>query len=214
MRPQEDVRTALLKTLQRHRRSVSLPSRWQSRRQFDDLAARFLDALAAAKGEGHYVSTWAEALARLGDVLSEVGARQAVVNQEPPLDTVDFPALWPQVTWYQVGKDEGDLRAFCAQADVGISGAAAALAETGSVVVESGPGRSRLATLLPPVHVALVSVHLLTADLFTWLARRSSGWPASLTIISGPSKTADIEQTLAVGVHGPKRFVVILYGEE
>ncbi|MDQ7030580.1 MAG: lactate utilization protein [Ardenticatenia bacterium] len=105
----------------------------------------------------------------------------------------------------------GDVRAFAASADVGVSGVEAALAETGTVVVRSGPGRSRLATLLPPVHVAFVPFKRLTVDLFTWLGRRPDPMPANLVFISGPSKTADIEQTLAVGVHGPVRFIVVLY---
>ena len=110
-----------------------------------------------------------------------------------------------------MGETEGDLRAFCAEADAGLSGAGAALAETGSIIISSGPTNSRLATLLPPVHLALVPTSCLTADLFTWLAARRGEWPAALTMISGPSKTSDIEQTLITGVHGPKRFIVILY---
>ena len=79
------------------------------------------------------------------------------------------------------------------------------------MVVSSGRGRSRLTSLLPPVHLALVPTSSLTTDIFTWTAARQGQLPASLTLISGPSKTADIEQTMAVGVHGPKRFIVVLY---
>ena len=153
------------------------------------------------------------ALDRLGELLGSLGARQVVVNDEPPFCDLDLAARWPQIEWHTVGRTAGDLRAFCAAADVGLSSADAALAETGSLVVSSGPGRSRLATLLPPVHIALVPVSRLTADLFTWTAARQGSQPANQTIISGPSKTADIEQTMAIGVHGPKRFVVILYEE-
>ena len=78
------------------------------------------------------------------------------------------------------------------------------------MVLDSGLGRSRLATLLPPVHVALVYHHQLQPDIFTWTAGRDEAWPANVVLVSGPSKTADIEQTLTVGVHGPKRFIVLL----
>ncbi|MEZ4767250.1 MAG: LUD domain-containing protein [Caldilineales bacterium] len=81
------------------------------------------------------------------------------------------------------------------------------------MLVTSGPGRSRLVPLLPPVHIALAPTSRLTSDLFTWTAQRGGDVPSNLTLITGPSKTADIEQTLAIGVHGPKRFIVILYDD-
>ena len=87
----------------------------------------------------------------------------------------------------------------------------AALAETGSLVVTSGAGKSRMATLLPPVHIAMLPESCLHMDLFTWTAAREGPLPANLTLISGPSKTADIEQTMAVGVHGPRRLIAIVY---
>lgn len=184
---------------------------WPTSRRYDDLAAQFAEALAAAHGETMREDSLEAALDRLGTLLGELGVRRAVVNDEPPLDALDLPARWPEVDWHIVGRTAGDLRAACAAADVGLSGADAALAETGSIVVGSGPGRSRLATLLPPVHVALVSEARLTTDLFTWTAARQGALPACQTVISGPSKTADIEQTLTVGMHGPKRLIVILY---
>jgi L-lactate dehydrogenase complex protein LldG len=111
------------------------------------------------------------------------------------------------------GGSEEAWRDFCAGADAGLTAVDAALAETGSLVVSSGPGRSRMVSLLPPVHIALVPASSLTPDLFTWTAARGQAVPAALTLISGPSKTADIEQTLAIGVHGPKRLIVILVEE-
>jgi L-lactate dehydrogenase complex protein LldG len=96
---------------------------------------------------------------------------------------------------------------------VGLTSAEAAFAETGSIVVSSGPTRSRMVSLLPPIHIALVPTSKLTADIFTWAATRQGDLPANTVFISGPSKTADIEMTLVKGVHGPKRFIVILYGD-
>ncbi len=134
-----------------------------------------------------------------------------MANAEPLLLELDLPQRYPEIEWHIVGQTGEDLRAFCTSADVGLSSADAALAETGTVVISSGPGRSRLATLLPPVHIALVPTTCLTTDIFTWTAARQGALPSALTLITGPSKTADIEQTLAIGVHGPKRFMVILY---
>jgi L-lactate dehydrogenase complex protein LldG len=86
------------------------------------------------------------------------------------------------------------------------------IAETGGLLLAPGPCEPRLLSLVPPVHIAL-----LRADrIFDTLCRavRELGWtgglPANALVVSGPSKTADIEQTLAYGVHGPKRLVVVL----
>lgn len=231
-----DAREEILARLRDKERPVESPAAWSSRRRFDDLAERFLQALTAAKGEVYRVASLEEAATHLDTLLTQLQARRVVANNEPPLTTLNLPARWPGIEWYIAGFSPGDdelsashdrppvtgrmtadWRAFCATADVGLSGAAAALAETGSIIVSSGPGRSRLATLLPPIHIALVAESCLTADLFTWIAaRHTSGerqFPASLNLISGPSKTADIEQTMAIGVHGPRRLIAVLYGE-
>lgn len=205
----EEILTALRG---KERGGSSAPAPWRSRQQFDDLAARFTETLTGLNGEVIRAASADEALDRLGDVLHGLGAARVVANDEPPLAGVDLAARWPGITWHVVGRTEGDLRTFCANADAGVTGADVALAETGSVIISSGPGRGRMASLLPPVHIALVAAERLTSDILTWAAARSGDLPANLTVISGPSKTADIEQTLAIGMHGPKRMIVILYG--
>lgn len=207
------ARDDILGRLRAASRSEAHPPAWRSLRRFDDLAGRFETSLVKAHGEALRAADPDEALDKLDRLLKELDAERVVVNDEPPLSGLDLAARWPGIEWRVVGRTGGDLRAFCAAADVGLSGASAALAETGSLVVESGPGRSRLATLLPPVHIALVSTACLTADLFSWAETRRGDVPACLTLISGPSKTADIEQTLTIGAHGPVRFIAILYGD-
>ncbi len=190
-----------------------MPPPWQSRRDFPDLAARFVQALTAVKGEVHQADSLAAAYDLTNQLLRQMEAEKVVLNDERPLH--NLPRL-PHITYHQVGQEEAALRDFCARADAGLTSADAALAETGTIVLTSGPGKSRLASLLPPVHMALVPTAVLTTDLFTWTAsfnrqRLPQSPPTNLNFISGPSKTADIEQIMAVGVHGPKRFIVILY---
>jgi L-lactate dehydrogenase complex protein LldG len=185
-----------------------MPEPWQSQRRFVDLAARFEQALTAAKGEVFRVDSLAAAHEVTNQLLRQMEAEKVVLNGERSL--TNLPHL-PHITYHFVGGEDDDLRDFCATADAGLSSADAALAETGTIVLTSGPGKSRLATLLPPVHIALVPTAVLTSDLFTWTQSHNRQLPANLNFVSGPSKTADIEQTMAVGVHGPKRFVVILY---
>jgi L-lactate dehydrogenase complex protein LldG len=212
----------ILRRLREQERGTARVPAWRSRRRFDDLAERFMEALAAGGGEVTRVAGLAEAAARLDELFAELGARRVIANCEPLVMALDPRRRWPGITWQVAGEPAGEatgssedqLQAFCAAADAGLTGVDAALAETGSLVVSSGSGRSRMVSLLPPVHIALVPVSSLTTDLFTWTAIRGQAMPASVTLVSGPSKTADIEQTLAVGVHGPKRLAVILVEDE
>lgn len=93
---------------------------------------------------------------------------------------------------------------------VGITGADALLAGTGSLVVCSGAGKPRATSLLPDIHIAIVKASQMVADFETWSAQqKSSGHsayraPANTIVISGPSKTADIAQELIKGAHGPR----------
>ncbi|NPA91448.1 MAG: hypothetical protein GXO55_08375 [Chloroflexi bacterium] len=210
-----DAREIILARLRAQQRDEPHPPAWRSRRHFPDLIARFGQALEEVGGEFLRVANWEGAWEALGKVLDDVGAKRVVVNPDPPLDRFDVAARWPTVEWHVVGRD-GDVRSFAREADVGVSSAVAALAETGTVIVASGPAHSRLAVLLPPVHVVLLPASRVTVDLFTWVAQwrgASSPLPSSVTLITGPSKTADIEQTLATGVHGPGRLIVVLVEE-
>ena len=104
-----------------------------------------------------------------------------------------------------------------AEAAIGITGVDYAIAETGSVVVMPRPGLSRLVSLLPPVHVALVrSQEVLESleDVFIlWRLAYYQGdgdMGSYMNFITGPSRTADIEQKMVVGVHGPREAHMVL----
>lgn len=189
----------------------TLPSPWPPQPTFTDLVSPFSVSLRAAGGEVHLEDSLESALHKVETILRLVEARAIVANDEPPLSAAVLPQRWPNHEWHIVGQSGRDLREFCARADVGLSGVQGALAETGSLIVTSGRGKSRLATLLPPVHVALVSISSLVPDIFTWTSRREEELPANIILISGPSKTADIEFTLTLGIHGPKRLIAVLY---
>jgi L-lactate dehydrogenase complex protein LldG len=95
---------------------------------------------------------------------------------------------------------------------VGITGADAGLAESGSIVLRTGQGRSRLASLIPVVHIALLPVSRLYRSWSHYVAEHPAApsGVSNLTVITGPSRTGDIEQVLTLGVHGPQRLHVIL----
>jgi L-lactate dehydrogenase complex protein LldG len=95
---------------------------------------------------------------------------------------------------------------------VGVTGAQGGLADTGSIALISGPGRGRLASLLPPIHIALLPQSKLYPSLPAFLAAQPTATEigSNLVFITGPSRTGDIEMTLSMGVHGPGEVHVIL----
>ena len=96
--------------------------------------------------------------------------------------------------------------------DVGISTVQAAIAETGTLVLDSTRERHRLVSLVPPVHIAIVRASQIYRTLSEVLSliRKDKEISPAVTFITGPSRTADIELTLAIGVHGPQELYVIL----
>ncbi len=98
------------------------------------------------------------------------------------------------------------------QIDVAITGCKGAIAETGSLMVWPDQNEPRLMSLVPPVHIVLLDaqkIHNTFADVLAdepW----HQGMPTNALLISGPSKTADIEQTLAYGIHGPKALITLI----
>ena len=97
--------------------------------------------------------------------------------------------------------------------DVGITSAQAAIAETGTLVLDSTRERHRLVSLVPPVHIAIVDASKIYDTLGEALAfiHKTEMSPA-VTFVTGPSRTADIELTLTIGVHGPQELYVIING--
>src|SRR5689334_13155899 len=96
--------------------------------------------------------------------------------------------------------------------EVGITNAQAAIAETGTLILDSSCERNRLVSVVPPVHIAIVAASRIYPALADVLAMLQSGTELSpaITFITGPSRTADIELTLTIGVHGPQELYVIV----
>ncbi len=98
--------------------------------------------------------------------------------------------------------------------DCGISGARGGIADTGSVLLVPSPEEPRLLSLAPPVHLVVVETRDLYPTLGAYLntGEFQQDPPSNLVLVSGASRTADIELTLTVGVHGPKVFLIALVG--
>ena len=99
-----------------------------------------------------------------------------------------------------------------AEAAIGITQADYALADTGTLVLFASPGEGRALSLLPPIHVAVLEASRILPGLNELLAREPN-FPersSAMIFITGPSRTADIESTLSVGVHGPGELHVVV----
>jgi L-lactate utilization protein LutC len=138
-----------------------------------------------------------------------IANKTAVASNAPFLAECGISAL-PGVRTGITDRDE--LRALCATVDVGITSADYALADTGTLVMLSSPREARLISLLPPAHIAVVPRdRILTGldELFT-LVPNPAEVSSSMVLITGPSRTADIEQILVRGVHGPGQISVVV----
>lgn len=128
-------------------------------------------------------------------------------------DAVESAATAMGIDILRVDRDPAagpDARAFLSSCDLAVTTAFFGCADSGVVGVESGPREPRAASLLPEAHIALLRRTDIFPDLARALSERGHPLPAALTLIGGPSRTADIEKVLVTGVHGPKSFIVCL----
>ncbi|HYL04527.1 MAG TPA: lactate utilization protein C [Thermoanaerobaculia bacterium] len=173
------------------------------RRCMEAVKAEFVEATAA---------TWP---AVVRDFLRAAGARNLMAGAgsplAPPLAAACAGGGPPELVLYDRPVEEIKASLFSG-VDAGITGCLGGIAETGGLVLCPSPEEPRLLSLVPPIHLVLLDPARLWDTL--WQAVGELGWarsiPPNALVISGPSKTADIEQTLAYGVHGPKRLVVVL----
>ena len=182
----------------------------------EDPPARFVEELGALGGHARRVATLEEAREYVLDLARERGAKRLVRWDVEELEEmgVDGP-LGEAGVEVAVWRDLEDFREVAGKADIGLSTAAWAIAETGSLVIEGGPGRGRTVTLLPPTHVAVVPVERMlrtVPEAIGKYADKGGALPANVTFHTGPSRSGDIEMNIFVGMHGPGDVHVILVG--
>ncbi|CAN5671789.1 lactate utilization protein [soil metagenome] len=186
----------------------------REREPIEDPSARFLEELEALGGGGKSVGSFAEARDYVLSLVEERSAKLVVRWDVEELE--ELGADGPLERWgtdVVVWRDLDNGREVAAEADIGITTAEWAVAETGSLVLAGGPGKGRSVTLLPPVHVAMVPVDRLLSTVPEVIGKYAGGSiPANLCFHTGPSRTGDIEMTLSIGVHGPGEVHVVLVG--
>jgi L-lactate dehydrogenase complex protein LldG len=186
----------------------------------DDPLARLADEIRAVGGHPQVVADAAEGRGALARLLEQHAVRSALCWQHPALDRLGLSELLANRGIARLdhaalsAHDQPQQRELMLAADVGISSVSFAVAETGTLALASASGRERLASLAPPVHIAVVEASQVLPDLFDLFERiAAEGWEpmaSNWALITGPSKTGDIELTLTTGVHGPGAWHVVI----
>jgi len=172
----------------------------------DDLVGTFVAAVAHAEGVYHVVDREVpdDLLDRLVD---ELGDRGVVTSREPAAERIG-----ERLAGRGAAVGPATVEA-AAAAGLGVTGAVAGVAATGSMVLDSRVAGGRIASLLPSVHLCVLSVNNLLAtpaDALRNLGSGADAVPPSLVLVTGPSRTGDIEQLLTLGAHGPTALHVVL----
>ncbi len=184
--------------------------------QRTELASGFARELEAVGGHFFGTLTAQQAAARVAALAREIGARHAAVGEgvvtpmalfSKALEEAGCAVARPTGV---VGTERAALKTQMAHCDLGVAEAHFAIASTGTFAVLTAEARPNSLTLLPPISVIIANVDRLVPDLAAALAAFGAAAVAAhrITFITGPSRTADIEKRIVLGVHGPKQ----LYG--
>ena len=174
----------------------------------EDLPASFERAATAVAASVHRVAGEVVPVELLADLVRRHAVQRAVVSAEPAARAVGATLEGLGVVVSPLSTREA------AEADLGVTSATFGIAATGSVVQEADVAGGRTASLLPRIHLCLLPSDRLvatTAEVLRRLPARER-MPSNLVLITGPSRSGDIEQIITLGVHGPTAVHVLLLG--
>ncbi|PID48682.1 MAG: lactate utilization protein B/C [Proteobacteria bacterium] len=212
------TRHAILQRLRQARPDAySLPERKHYHRQFDwdleERIRRFTERMQAVRAEVHRTDqdNWLAVLSQVchdKQLQNLLASPHTYYGERLYAHTAQLPSLLA----YEQSIENWQADLFWNTA-ASFTTTRGGIAETGTLIIWPDQEEPRLMSLVPPVHIAVLE----TASLYSTFAEAmreqqwlEQGMPTNALLISGPSKSADIEQTLAYGVHGPKELVVIL----
>lgn len=180
------------------------------RHDLSDLVAAFVESATRTRTQVRRLANVDDLAELVDEILGTHAVERAVVSVDPE------PALVAgHLRDRSIAVDPFSIEG-AAAADLGVTGAVYGLAATGSIVLDSSRAGSRSAGLLPPVHLALLRESAIITDasaLFRDLPNRlPAGLPSQLVTATGPSRSADIEQIITIGVHGPGHVWLGLLG--
>jgi len=201
-----------------HTNGAAMPVARAARRA--ELAASFARELEAVGGHFLGMLSPGEAAVRINELASSLQVRTAAIGEGIVLDTglyADQFARRSNITVIRPGPVKDDearaaMRDQLARCDLAIVEAPVAVASSGTVAIAATPSRPSSLTLLPPVNIILVDADRLVADLAEAIAMIGPTAIANhrVAFITGPSRTADIEKRIVLGVHGPRELYVAL----
>jgi L-lactate utilization protein LutC len=185
-----------------------------------NLLARFSQSLNEVGGHAHTVRDVDDAARLITEIITACGARRVLLGQGPLADRLSLLSRIGSVGVEILAVNDLSLdncRPTFFSADIGIGEVNYLIAETGSVVLMAAPEQPRSLSLLPPVYVAVAEASQILPDLFDLfrLAEWSklSALPSCMSLVTGPSKTGDIELRLVTGVHGPGEVHVVVINQ-
>ncbi|MCL4440093.1 lactate utilization protein B/C [Desulforamulus profundi] len=175
----------------------------------DALYEKFKTAAEALSAEVHRVANLEEARHLVAKIIGELKVDKVVYASSQLVDEVDVKAIGSKLG---IVMTDENLRQNAADAGLGISQLDYAIAEIGTLVGNATSIESRMVSILPPVHMVFVRTKNLLPTLLDAIAvynKNLGELPKYLTFVSGPSRTADIERVLTIGVHGPGRLIIV-----
>ena len=212
-----NARSAILSRLRQGQHKVKAAIPFKARHfEADSIKALFIDKLHESHAETYESDeeNWSDIITQIAQ---ENSFKTWLVAKHLPLIEQACKTLKSSqndLSFVHYDKDYEALKEHLfKQVDVSITLAKAAIAETGTLLLIPDKHEPRMMSLIPPVHIVLlkqsdiVSSFQQIVDQPPW---ESTAMPTNIVFISGPSKTADIQQTLAYGAHGPKRLIVII----
>lgn len=173
------------------------------------LTARFIERAVDVGTDVHLITS-VELPGAIVAAVMETSERDVVIWEDPLLDACAQALRTAGAT---VISGEAETQENVAAASFGLTTVDDAIAETGTLVLGGGPGRSRSTSLLPAHHLAVLPEARIRADLFDLMGDLGPSLPSALTFITGPSRTADIGLTPVRPAHGPVSVTVFVVSE-
>lgn len=160
-------------------------------------------------GVAQAVNNPEEAIGYLVDVLRRHRARRVILSDFPLSEELGLKRVLKQTSVKVIDAEADDVH----EAEIGLTGALVAIADSGTLLLDGEAGDCGIASILPPVHIAFLKesqVRLSAREAFIDLKLAFAEGHKEFVLITGPSRTADIEQTLILGVHGPKEIHAVI----